>query len=340
MRPDLYPPIQRRAAPEAGETISDSPFELADEAVSTESAGEGTAAEATTEAALPAEAGPQPGEGEGEAQAETGEVSDAPSQRYIVPFDRNPLAAPGERIIFRAEFTDPQPSNYEIHFSTTGGHFTSASGPTARTIAGLRSGNVDFFVPSPWNGSSTVQVVMQLRRASGGAVVQTETWNFGLKSYYPTAITQREGGGERSLPAVYTYTIGPARPSGTAPFYQHQTILERFSNWTLANIVPSDIDATYRTTHGLTSTAAISAHFLGNYAGNNGTFTVDGSDRIADRHGGHPNLSNLVSQLATPKDIEVALPQVYEAQPGTTLGSYTVTRVLKADGTTWKVKKS
>jgi hypothetical protein len=182
-------------------------------------------------------------------------------------------------------------------------------------------------------------VVLKVRKISDNSVVRTETWNFGLKTRYPTTMTQREGTGEVNLPGVYTYDIGPVVIPLRPPFYEHQTILERFSNWSLANIVPADIVAAYRTANSLNSAAAVSQHFLGNYAGNNGTFTVDGNDQIADRHGGHPDLSNLVSKLARPKDIEVALPQVYEAKPGTALGKYTVTRVLKADGTTWRVKK-
>jgi hypothetical protein len=266
-------------------------------------------------------------------------VTDAPSASYIVPFDRHPLAAPGERVIFRGDFTDPSPASYQLEYSTTGGHFTSATGPTTRTIAGLVSGNVDFFVPTPWNGTSAVQVVLKVKKISDNSIAKTETWDFGLKTRYPTTMTQREGTGETNLPGVYTYDIGPVVIPYVPPYYQHQTILERFGNWSLANIVPADISAAYRTAHSLNTAAAVSQHFLGNYAGNNGTFTVDANDQIADQHGGHPDLSNLVSNLATPKDIEVALPQTYEARPGTALGNYTVTRVLKADGTTWKVKK-
>ena len=241
---------------------------------------------------------------------------------------KNP-PAPGEWIIFRSVFTDPSPASYQLEYSSSGGHFTSATGPTTRTIAGLNSGNVDFFVPTPWNGTSTVQVVLRVRKISDNSITHTETWDFGLKTRYPTTMTQQEGTGERVMPAIYHYNIGPALPTGTAPFYQHQTILERFGNWTLANIVPADIAPAYRMSHLLNSAQAVSQHFLGNYAGNNGTFTVDAHDRIADQHGGQPNLSNLVSNLATPKDIEVALPQTYEAQPGTALGNYTITRVLK-----------
>ena len=268
-----------------------------------------------------------------------GTVRDAPTATYLVPFDRHPLAAPGERIICSAEFTGGANADYEIAYSTVGGHFTSAAGPTTLTVQGLISGNVNFFVPTPWNGTDAVSVTMQLKKKSDGSVVQTETWSFGKKTYYPTTMTQREGTGERTLPGVYNYDIGAARPSGTPPFYEHQTILEWFDNWSISNIVPADIAEAYRNAHGLTSAAAITTHFIGAYAGSNGTFTVNGNDRIADQHGGQPNVDNLVNNLAAPKDIEIALPQTYEAQPGTALGRYMVTRVHKADGS-WKVKKA
>jgi hypothetical protein len=267
-------------------------------------------------------------------------VTDAPSAVAIIPFDHAPLATPGERIIFNAELSDPSPGNFQLDYSTTGGHFTSASGPTTRTIPGLVSGNVDFFVPTPWDGATTVQVVLKVKKTADSSVVRTETWNFGLKKSYPTTMKQREGTGEVNMPGTYSYDIGPALAApATKPFYGHQTILETFGNWTLANIAPADIKPAYRTANALASAAAVSQHFLGNYAGGHGTFTVDADDRIYDQHSGHPDLSNLVSNLAAPKDVEVALPQTYEAKPGTALGNYTVTRVLKADGTTWKVKK-
>ena len=277
------------------------------------------------------------------AEASAGEedrpLVNVPSVEYILPYDHSPLAAPGERVIFGAVFNDPTPGDYRLEYSTTGGHFDSATGPTTKTIAGLVAGNVDFFVPTPWTGTSAVRVVLRLRRISTNAVVQTETWNFALKSRYPTTMTQRETTGERTMPADYTYDIGPRLRTGRAPFYQHQTILERFGAWSLANIVPADINGAYRTRHSLNSTAAITSHFIGaTNTGLNGTFTVDANDRIGDRHDGAINVSNLVTNLVAPKDIDIALPQVYEAQPGTTLGSYTITRVRKANGT-WRVRK-
>jgi hypothetical protein len=266
-------------------------------------------------------------------------VRNAPAATYSVPFDHHPLAAAGERIIFRGVFTDPSPHDYQLEYSTTGGHFTSANGAVTKTIAGLDSGNVDFFVPTPWNGRAAVQVVLKVRKNSDNSIAQTETWDFGLKTHYPTTMAQREGTGEGDLPGVYTYDIGPALASGAAPFYQHLTILERFGKQTLANIEPADIKPAYRASHSLNSKAAVSQHFVDSGSGGNGTFTVDANDRIADQHGGHDDLTNLVNNLTAPKDIEVVLPQTYEAKPSVALGKYKITRVLKADGTTWKVKK-
>lgn len=269
----------------------------------------------------------------------------APAVTYIIPFDRAPQSAAGERVIFNARLTDPSPADYQLEYSTTGGHFTTATGPVSRTVAGLVSGNVDFFVPTPWDGKSTVAVVLKVRKISDSSLVCTETWNFGLKKRTPTTITQQEGTGERNLPAIYnyllgTYLLGPAAAGERRPpRFAHQTILERFGSETLANVVPADIKPAYRATHKLNSAAEVSAHFLNGGSGQNGTFIVDEGDGIGDRHGGHPDLSNLVTNLVKPKEIEAALPQTYEATPGTTLGIYTITRVLKADGTTWKVKK-
>lgn len=297
-------------------------------------------ASAETSALPETSAAPGPRTGDTSVPTEGGDHGpvNAPTEQYIVPFDRNPQAAPGERIIFRAVFTDSSPADYEMEFSTTGGHFQSSTGPTSVTINGLNSDNLDFFVPSPWDGSSTVQATFKLRRKSDGNVLRTETWNFGLKAYYPTTMTQQEGTGERTLPAVYSYDIGPARQGGSAPYYEHQTILERFLLQSVGNINPADIDETYRNTHNLTNAEAISNHFINRGSGGNGTFTVDANDRIYDQHGGHGDVTNLVNHLTTPKEIHLVLPQVYESEPGVEFGAYTVTRVRKTDGS-WKVKK-
>jgi len=295
----------------------------------------GATAEETTQTA--------PGEGfgaEGQEREYTGSEpqSDAPAERYIVPFDRAPRSSPGERVIFRAEFTDPHPEQYQIEFSTTGGHFDSQRGGTTKTIAGLVSGNTNFFIPTGWNGTDTMSVVMRLKKVSDSSTVQTETWNFRARGTAPTTMAQQENDSERNLPGVYSYLMGPARPSGSRPFYEHQSILERFEGHTISNIAPADIQEAYRTANGLTSADAITTHFIGAYNGSNGTFTVDSADKIYDQHGGHSDVTNLVSRLVTPKEVHIDLRQVYEATPGTALGRYMVRRIRKTDGS-WKVRK-
>jgi hypothetical protein len=339
-------PIQRNssAARTSGQAVTNGPLlgVQRDEEVKKpdpKSAAAATAQPAATTAGpQPATTSAQPASATPAAGKEA--VHNAPSATYIIPFDHSPLAAPGERVIFRSELTDPSPGDFKLEYSTTGGHFDSASGGTSKTIAGLSSGNVDFFVPKPWDGTATVQVVLKVKKTSDSSVVQTETWNFALKAHVPTTITQKEGSGEINLPGVYSYDLGPALATGHKPFYEHQTILERFSAQTLGNIGPADIKPAYRTAHSLDTAAKVSQHFVDSGSGGNGTFTIDANDQIFDKHDGHSDLTNLVANLTAPKDIEVVLPQTYEATPGTALGNFKITRVLKADGTTWKVKKA
>ncbi|MGD0096495.1 MAG: hypothetical protein ABSB60_08370 [Terracidiphilus sp.] len=265
-------------------------------------------------------------------------MTNAPTSTSLIPFDTAPMAAPGERVIFNGEFSDPSPANYRLEYSTTGGHFSSATGGTSQTIAGLTSGNVDFFVPAAWDGRTALSVTLKVVKISDSSVAFTQTWTFTLKKDYPTSMTQKEGTGEVNLPGTYSYDIGPALRTGHKPFYEHMTVLEKFDQGTV-NIAPADIKPKYRTDNALNSTADIVAHFNLGGSGGNGTFTIDANDQIFDQHGGHYELAELVSNLVAPKQIEVALPQTYEAKPGTALGRYMITRVLHADGTTWKVKK-
>ncbi len=265
-------------------------------------------------------------------------MTNAPTTALLVPIDTAPLAAPGEQIIISAEFHDPSPANYRLEYSTTGGHFNSATGTATLTVAGLVSYNVGFFVPAAWDGKTALSATLKVVKISDSSTAFTQTWTFGLKKTYPTSITQKQGTGEVALPGDYDYDIGPALRTGHKPFYQHMTVLEMFGQGT-ANVAPADIKPKYRTDNALNSAAAIVAHFNLGGSGGNGTFTIDSSDQIHDEHSGHYNLSELVANLVAPKQIEVALPQTYEAKPGTALGRYMITRVLKSDGTTWKVKK-
>ncbi len=337
VRPDLRPPTSPPAGQQAATDLRNAPVESAESSVEAPTMSGSMGIESTgdkqqTVGQDSQQNRPKTSESEGD------QVSNVPAEQYIIPFDRAPLAARGERIIFGAVFTDPNPDDYEIRYTAVGGTFNSRSGAATVTHQGVAVYNQDFFIPSGWTGNSTVRVTMQLRRRADNHVMRTETWNFGNKPYYPTKMAQVESTGERDLPAVYSYDIGPARKTGTAPFYEHQTILEKFQVERISNIKPEDIKPEFVKQHGLTSKGAISAHFGVGGSGQNGTFTVDALDRIYDQHGGHADVSGLVAQLKKPKEIWLDLPQTYESQPGVQLGKYTVRRIRKTDGS-WKVKK-
>jgi len=135
----------------------------------------------------------------------------APVPQTLIPFDRNPLAAPGERIIFNDDFTHASPGEFQLVYTGVGGKFDSATGAASKTVAGLRSGNVDFFVNAAWNGTDAVTVKLEVKKTADGTVVQTVNWTFGKKRYYPTTIAQQETEDERPLPSSYSYKLGPDR---------------------------------------------------------------------------------------------------------------------------------
>lgn len=255
-----------------------------------------------------------------------------PTRGAVIPFDRAPLSAPGERILFNDTYDHATPSDFELQYAATGGTFDTATGAASKTVAGLASGNVSFFIGSAWDGTTPVSVTLAVRHRASGTVVLSDTWNFGKKPYFPTTITQNEGEGEVALGSVYTYKVGPDRGGDGADDYLHQTILETFGQRS-CNITLAELKPEFRTAHPeITSPETITAHFFGT-ASNNGTFTVSAGDRIADRHGGGmPDKAVFEAALTTMKEIHVELPQTYEAEPGVALGRYLVRRILKLDG--------
>jgi hypothetical protein len=258
----------------------------------------------------------------------------APTPKYVIPFDRNPLSAPGEQIIFGAEYTYPLSFNYhKIVYTAQGGTFDTTSGPTSKTHNGLDVVNQYFFIDAGWNGTSDVKVQLEVKCRSNDLTVLTENWTFGKKQYYPTSITQQEGENEVPLPGVYSYKLGPDRGGDQLDDYIGQTILEKFEPRT-SNLTVDDLKDEFKAANPtLTTPAAIAYYFFGG-SGRNGTFTVSAGDMIYDQHsGGMPDLSVFQNALKTMKEITVDLPQTYEAKPGVTLGKFIVRRILKTDGT-------
>jgi hypothetical protein len=261
-----------------------------------------------------------------------------PTSRYVVPFDRNPQSAPGERIIFRAEYDHAMPALlFQLVFTGTGGAFDAAGGPVTKTVAGLESGNTYFVIDTGMTAATPATMRLEVQLLDGTVMV-TENWTFGVKTTVPTTITQIEAETDTPLPGVYHYQLGPDIGAPGHPDYQHQTILERFGPRT-GNIHLADLKPAFASAHGLTNDADITAHFFG-ASGLNGTFTIDANDRIGDQHGGGmPDKAVFVAALVTMKEITNEIRQTYEVQPGVALGSYIIRRTLRLDGSKW-VRKS
>jgi hypothetical protein len=256
----------------------------------------------------------------------------APTAGTLIPFDNAPLSAPGERIIFNLTWTPSSGAEYhEIVMTASDGKF-AAGGAATKTITGLVSDNVDFLIPAAWTGATALTVKVDVKPRGSATVLTTKTWTFNKKPRFPTTMTQKEGEGEVALGTVYEYKIGPAVAGKTAPFYQHQTILERFPGGT-CNITPADLTDAFKAANpGLTDSEKINTHFFGG-SGSNGTFTVSADDKIWDVHSGIMSTkADIEPNLKAWKEIHNDLYQVYEAEPGKTLGKYTIRRIIKADG--------
>jgi hypothetical protein len=259
-------------------------------------------------------------------------TSPAPSTTYVVPFNHAPKSAPGEQIIFRSEYDHPSPGDFQLVYTGVGGTFDSAAGGTAKTIAGLKSGNVYFFIDAKWNGTDPVTVKLEIKRTADGTAVHTEDWIFGKKGTAPTTITQQEAETERPLGSTYGYKLGPDLSADGKDDYVGQTILEKFGQPT-CNITMADLKPEWLTAHPAITTDADITTFFFDGSGGNSSFSVRPGDMIFDMHGGGmPDKADFEAALKTMKEVHVDLPQTYEALPNVTLGTYTIRRIMKTDG--------
>jgi len=281
--------------------------------------------------AEPAQAGAQP-----ELPGSAVDSNSPPVEKYVIPFDRNPKSSPGEQIIFGATYEHPSPTSYKLVYTSVGGHFDSqGSGTTTKTFPGISQRNINWFVDAKWDGKTAVTMKLELQKTDG-TMVATTNWTFSQKAYQPATIAQQETEGERDNPAVYTYKLGPSRGTGDA--YIGFTILEKFAGPYTTNLKLADIKPAYARSNGLSTDDDIAKHFFPG-TGDNGTFTVSAGDKIADQHGGMSGADQAKAELVAPKQIEKVLTQSYESDPGTVLGTYTITRVMKTDGSKKITKK-
>jgi hypothetical protein len=256
----------------------------------------------------------------------------------LIPFDRNPLSAPGEQIIFDADLTHATPTDYQLVYTGAGGDFnTTGSGTKSVTVPGLKKSNLYFFIDSKWDKKSSVTVKLEIQKAADKSVVKTETWTFGPKPYFPTEVTQKQSEtDEHDNPARFRYKVGPDRGKDGKADYEHQTVLESFGTRT-SNIKLADLKPEYAKAKGLTTDQQVTDHFFGT-SSENGTFAINKDDEFGDRHSGGVDKARLEAALTTMKDVYVDLPQTYSSEPGVALGKYTVRRITKENGDK-KIKK-
>jgi hypothetical protein len=255
----------------------------------------------------------------------------APAAAHLIPWDKAPLSAPNERIIFNLLWHPAGGTVFhEIVLTASDGMFVAAGAKTT-TITGLSTDNLDFRLPARWSGAA-ITVKAEVRPRGSAAVLVSHTWTFNKKTVFPTTMTQTEGEGERPLPSDYEYAIGPAIRGKRPPFYGHQTILETFPGGD-CNIQPSELTDAFKAAHpDLTDSKKINTHFFGG-SGANGTFSVGPDDKIGDRHAGiKSGRPEIEPHLKVWKEIHNDTFQVYEAEPGKPLGKYTIRRIVKVDG--------
>jgi hypothetical protein len=249
----------------------------------------------------------------------------------VIPWDKAPLAAAGEEIVFNEIFRHTFPlSTFTLVYNASGGGFDGVPGLTMKTRPGLMSGNVRFRTDDGWTGTPPISVRVEVQ-LSEGTVVHTESWVIGFKSgKVPTTITQEQGTGELPMGTAYRYQLGPDVGPPGHPDYLHQTILERFGPRTI-DLKLADLKPDYVAANNLTE-AGLLGHFAGD-TGNVSTFTVGPTDQILDGHsGGWPDPAKLAQALVTPRDVVVSVTQTYEARPNVRLGAFLMRRITKANG--------
>jgi hypothetical protein len=264
----------------------------------------------------------------------------APEEEFNLPNHPNPLSAPGERILFSSVFRGLRPTDFETIYTGVGGHFDAlGSGPLEKKFPGHGAANLSFFIDSTWDGKTPVSVEMQIKRLSDGLAVRKKTWNFEIKPYFPTTISQVGDEDEKPIGLggniTYVYQVGPERDAqGNPRTYERQTILERFEGAT-CNIERSELKPEFQAAHPeLTTPEKIAAHFY-NPTAFNATFTVDRSNAFADVNGEN-NVNQawapVMNALMTKKDVYFDHTQVFEAKPGVPLGRYVIRRILRHNG--------
>ncbi len=289
---------------------------------------------------------------------------------YECPFDSTFKAYKSETITFNSQNRDrdkkvddscppvtqyywASSSVYENHWTISGkASFSSTSSVKTKDVAGLNSGNVYVYVDADFaNGNSiTVQVVLDDNSTNGppgtdndGDSARSRSWTITFKTRCPTSLAciapSPDCTVEQGNPASYTYRLDPDIPPTGRPDYDGVSIHETFGSRTSNINKDVHVTAAGRTAHPTWTNSQWRDYFFGT-SSNNGTFTPNGSDLIADQHGG---MFVTTTYLVSPPtaDLYVDLPQTYTCQSdsGNLNQSYTIRRTCKATTGALRIKK-
>jgi hypothetical protein len=295
---------------------------------------------------------------------------------YSIPFTKSNIGvSPGEKVIFNLSLEDKDRKRrkgtttwtdfdgvgpYVITLTISGpaSWNSAASGTKTLTFNSLATGNAYLFADDPWPNNQTITVsanVVDNAVAPAAPDVGTTkdptfaiTWTLVKRGQCPTTMTTNAtactGCGLPNVfranpPVVYGYDMGPALPApATAPYYKDQTILESFQAVSAFNFTMSDVLASFKTAHPTITTADMVVQFFWPLSiFNNGTFVIDATDRIYDRHSGGSAHDEAFTPQAITNGYGFNLPQTYSCGPSD-IQSYTITH--RYIGGVQTVKKS
>ncbi len=269
-------------------------------------------------------------------------------------------ASPGEQMTFNligedkdrkrqkgtVAWTDINGSGpYEIKMVVSGNaeFDSSGSGVTTKTFNSLTTGNVHLFVKNSWTGTPKITVTATFEdKASPPASPdfgttkdpdKVVTWTVKKRGTCPLSMATFQGATNtfRPAPALYGYLMNPDIGSAGRPDYNNQTILETFLNVTANEFTLNDLTNAFKTANPLLNTPDKVATFLWD-SGGNGTFVINGSDKIFDQHSGFGTTAPFTA-AGLVNGIGYTLPQTYTCGSNT-VGSYSIRRRFKNGVTT------
>lgn len=283
---------------------------------------------------------------------------------YAAPLvTANIQVSKGEKLVFNVEISDkdrkrPKPAGgapgawieianvgpYDLVWKITGdAEFDSlGSGSTDKTIHGSESGNLYVFVKASWNETTPISVKVTVKDNAPAPVAPNtgsatdpdavREWTL-VKRTKPCPTDMHTVTGTVNsfvpCPATYTYEMLPDLPPAGHPDYENQTVLESFGSKSAGGgFAMTDLTAAWKAANPLANTPDKAAAVIFPNSGNNGTFVIDATDRIADQHNGFGDTLPF-TPAAKAAGVSWTMQQTYSCG-GHDIKMYTLTRRYKA----------